>query len=54
MKKVITSVHDRCSELWFDPIFAVNEASAMRAFGDAVNNPQSDFYAHPEHYVLRG
>ena len=48
------SVRDTCAETFLMPMFFLNNASAVRALGDAVNRPKEDnnFYQHPEHYQL--
>lgn len=48
------AVRDTCAETFLMPMFFVNNASAVRALGDAVNRPKDDnnFYQHPEHYQL--
>lgn len=52
MKKVICSVHDMCANMWTDPFFAVNTASAIRGFTDHVNGSNGDMSNHPEHFNL--
>lgn len=46
----IYSVRDEKASAFIPPIFFVNDAEAIRAFGDAVVNPKSGFNRHPEDY----
>lgn len=50
--KDIFSVHDSCSTVWNDPFTAINRATAIRSFTDAVNGQDSDLKRHPEHFSL--
>lgn len=54
MKHQAYSVMDTCAGTYLMPMFFLNNASAIRALGDAVNRPKEDnqFYQHPEHFQL--
>ncbi len=45
-------VYDSKSESWQNPMCFLSRGQAMRSFGDAVNNVESDFHRHPEDYLL--
>jgi len=34
------------------PVCVVNEATAVRAFADAVNDPTTEYHKHPEDYTI--
>lgn len=51
MYKVFT-VFDNQAEAFLLPFFAQNRAVGIRMFTDAVNNPESNFNRHPDHYQL--
>lgn len=48
----ICSIRDQKAEAWMTPLFFQSKAQAVRSFGDAVNDGQSEFSKHPEDYVL--
>lgn len=52
MKLVACSIRDAKAEAFMTPMFFQSKAQAIRSFGDAVNNPESDFSKHPEDYTL--
>lgn len=52
MKQHICAVHDKASELFMRPFAVPAVGVALREFADAVNNPESDFSKHPDHYTL--
>lgn len=54
MIHTIFAVRDTCVGSFLLPMFFQNAAAAVRALGDAVNNPSKDnqFYQHPEHFQL--
>lgn len=49
---MIFTVLDMTAERFHEPFFALNEAVALRSFGNAVNSPDSAIHAHPEDYAL--
>lgn len=51
-KLLLCSIYDSKAEVWTSPMSFQSAAQAIRSFGDAVNNAQSDFGKHPEDYVL--
>lgn len=52
MKLQIVSIRDAKAEAWMTPLFFQSKPQAIRSFMDAVNDPTSDFYKHPDDYVL--
>lgn len=46
------SIKDLTAQLFHNPFYARNNASAIRTFADAVKDERSDFNKHPEDYVL--
>lgn len=52
MKLMAFCVRDEKAEAYLRPFFSDTRGSALRAFGDAVNDPQSPFFKHPADYTL--
>lgn len=55
MKLIIFSVFDSKGAFFGKPFFGMNEGSAIRDFGDGVNDGSikgNSWYAHPEDYSL--
>lgn len=52
MKKMQFSIYDAKAQIFSEPIMEWNEGSALRAFIEAVNNPKSDYFRHPEDFTL--
>lgn len=52
MKQVVTTVFDAKAETYSPPFTAVSKGAALRSFMDAVADPKSQFYQHPEDYSL--
>lgn len=52
MKLNVYSVYDCKACVFANPFFMVNDKSALRGFGDAVNSRDSIFAQHPEDYSL--
>lgn len=52
MRLLAFAIHDRALSAYGQPMFFPTEGAAMRAFADAVNDPQSGFAKHPEDYDL--
>lgn len=52
MKQIVTAIYDHKAKAYLTPFFTANQATAIRAFGDAVNNPESLFNRHAEDYTL--
>jgi len=50
--KIACSIRDQVSESWSDPLFFNNQASALRAFEDIVNKPDTQYNAHASDYIL--
>lgn len=46
------AIYDKKSVAYNLPLFFLQKGQAIRAFEDAVNDPQSPFYKHPEDYCL--
>lgn len=55
MEFKIFTVYDMKAEFFGQPFFEQEEASAIRSFGDAVNdgsNPANQWFKHPEDFQL--
>lgn len=52
MKLQIISIRDSKAAAWMNPLFFQTKAQAIRAFGDAINDPQGEFIKHPDDYAL--
>lgn len=55
MKLYIATVHDVKTGVYHKPQFLINQAHAVRIFGDLVNNSNNDnneISKHPEDYTL--
>lgn len=52
MKMKMLAVYDSKVEAFMTPMFFQSVGQAMRSFGDAVQNAESEFAKHPEDYVL--
>lgn len=52
MNLEIFSVYDSKAETYMAPWTATNKATAIRAFSDQCNNPDSSFSRHPHDYAL--
>lgn len=50
--KVLSSVLDVTAEFFGPPITTRTDGEAIRIFSDAINDKQTAFNAHPEHYNL--
>lgn len=46
------SVYDSVAEVWGKPFPMKNKGEAIRGFSQAVNDPQTNLYLHPEDYTL--
>lgn len=51
-KMRICSIYDTKAEAYLTPMFFQASGQAVRSFGDAVNQAESEFCKHPEDYVL--
>lgn len=52
MKINVYAVYDSKSTVFSTPSFISNDEVALRSFVDAANDPQSQFFKHPEDYIL--
>lgn len=52
MKLRVYSIYDEKSELFARPSFLAKDGQAMRGFGDAVGDPQSDLHKHYKDFSL--
>nr|QJB20516.1 MAG: nonstructural protein [Microvirus sp.] len=52
MKMIVCSIFDRGVAAYGRPFFVPHTNAALRAFGDEVNNAQSDLFKHPADYDL--
>lgn len=48
----VFAIRDTKTEQFLVPFYAPTCASAIRSFGDAVNDSQTQFSRHPEDYIL--
>lgn len=48
----VASIHDVKAEAWLTPMFFQSNGQAVRSFGDAVRDKNSEFGRHPEDYHL--
>ena len=52
MNQIIFTVRDSKAAAYLPPFFMFNEAMAIRAIQDAVNDEKHQFHLHPEDYHL--
>lgn len=52
MMHKIVAVFDHKAEAFLKPVFVQSNGAAVRSFGDGVNNPETEFYKHPEDYTI--
>ena len=52
MKLKIFTVFDSAAGAFLQPFFMQARGQAIRTFSDAVNNPEHQFYKHPQDYTL--
>jgi len=52
MKLEIFAVFDNKAAAFLPPFFMANGAVACRSFQEVCNDPNSQFYKHPEDYTL--
>lgn len=52
MIQKIYTIFDAKAHAYLPPFYMQNEKVAIRAFKDAVDDPKSNFYRHPEDYTL--
>ncbi|WNK14332.1 MAG: nonstructural protein [Microvirus sp.] len=48
----VIAVRDRAADVFGQPVIVANLGSAIRSFGDEVNNEKSAFFGHPDDYDL--
>lgn len=48
----IVAIYDAKVEAYMTPVFVRSAGEAVRSFGDAVNNPETEFNKHPEDYSI--
>lgn len=48
----VIAMRDRVAQIYGQPVFVGNVASAIRSFGDQINDPQSQVSKHPNDYDL--
>lgn len=48
----VVAIYDRKAEAFLKPVFVQSNGAALRSFGDAVNNPETEFSKHPEDYTM--
>lgn len=52
MDHIIVAVHDRALDAFLPPWTTPATGAAIRAFQDAINDPQSPMQKHPDDYDL--
>lgn len=52
MKKKVFTVYDSKAEAYLQPFFMNSIGEAVRGFGDASEDPKTQFYAHPADFTL--
>lgn len=52
MKLEMFTIRDIKADAFLQPFFTPNKAMALRAFGNAINDPKTQFNANPEDYSL--
>lgn len=53
MQKIkVFSVWDKKALAYMNPFYYLQTGQAIRGFSDAVNDPQSPFFKHPEDFTL--
>jgi len=52
MKLHLYTIYDSKEEIYHQPFFLLNEAVALRQFGDMANDKDSKISKHPEDYTL--
>lgn len=52
MRYKVFSIRDRAADLFCQPFYSHSTGAAVRSFTDEINNPQGNFYKHPEDYDL--
>jgi len=48
----VCAIYDAKAEAWLTPLFFQAVGQALRSFGDAVNQSDSEFGKHAEDYTL--
>lgn len=51
-KHLIVAIRDSKAESYMQPVTQPSPGAAQRSFGDAVNDPSTQFYKHAEDYAL--
>lgn len=52
MRKTVCAVYDRAIQAFGDPFVVSHPGLALRGFKDALKNPESQMFHHPEDFVL--
>lgn len=52
MKIQVFSVYDSKTQVWGQPNFLLNKGAAMRAWGEAANDTQSNIGKHPADFTM--
>jgi hypothetical protein len=48
----VIAMRDRVANLYGQPVYVANLGSAIRGFGDQINDPTSPMNKHPDDYDL--
>ena len=49
---IVVAIRDRAADIYGQPVFVNSLGSAIRSFGDEINNPESAISKHPEDFDL--
>lgn len=48
----IVAIYDKKAEAFLKPVVVQSHPAAVRSFGDAVNDPTTEFYKHCEDFAI--
>lgn len=51
MIMLVCAIADKATQAFMQPFFVRTKPEAIRVFADAVNDPKTQFHAHPEDYA---
>lgn len=54
MTTKIVTIFDTKANAFNKPVFVQSYAAAVRSFTDAVNDASTEFFKHPEDYIMFG
>lgn len=50
----LIAIYDIKAKMYGKPVCANSHGSAVRSFGDAVNDSSTEYHKHPEDYIMFG